>query len=198
MADRTIGELPNATSLDDDSLLVVEQQSEARNIRGLLIRQFAEAASAAQVAAAQLAAQKAQLAQQGAEAAQDAAEDAKTGAESAQEAAETARDAIEDMSVSAETLPPGSDATATKTAIGGSFHISFGIPKGKQGATGPQGQQGIQGPPGPQGINGVAVSAEGQYAFNVDENGHLILYYTGDVAPDFEIGEDGHLYLNIA
>ena len=198
MADKTIGELPNATSLDDDSLLVVEQQSEARNIRGLLIRQFAEAASAAQVAAAQLAAQKAQLAQQGAEAAQDAAKDAKTGAESAQEAAETARDAIEDMTVTAETLPPGSDATATKTAIGGSFHISFGIPKGKQGATGPQGAQGIQGPPGPQGISGVAVAADGQYAFNVDENGHLILYYTGDVAPDFEIGEDGHLYLNIA
>ena len=198
MADRTIGELPNATSLDDDSLLVVEQQSEARNIRGLLIRQFAEAASAAQVAAAQLAAQQAQLAQQGAEAAQDAAEDAKTGAESAQEAAETARGAIEDMTVSAETLPPGSDVTATKTAVGGSFHISFGIPKGEQGATGPQGAQGIQGPPGPQGISGVAVASDGQYAFNVDENGHLILYYTGDVAPDFEIGEDGHLYLNIA
>lgn len=198
MADKTIGSLPVASQLDNDSLLVVEQQSQARSIKGELIKQFAQAAAAGSVEAAQLAAQKAQLAQQGAEAAQDAAEDAKTGAESAQEAAETARDAIENMTVSAETLPPESNATATKTAVAESFHIAFGIPKGEQGATGPQGQQGIQGPPGPQGISGVAVAADGQYAFNVDENGHLILYYTGDSAPDFEIGEDGHLYLNIA
>lgn len=198
MADKTIGSLPVASQLDDDSLFVVEQQSQARSIKGERVKQFAQAAVAGSVEAAQLAAQQAQLAQQGAEAAQEAAEDAKTGAESAQEAAETAREAIEDMTVSAETLPPGSDATATKTAVVGSFHISFGIPKGEQGAAGPQGSQGIQGPPGPQGISGVAVAADGQYAFNVDENGHLILYYTGDVAPDFEIGEDGHLYLNIA
>lgn len=198
MADKTIGSLPVASQLDNDSLLVVEQQSQARSIKGELIKQFAQAAAAGSVEAAQLAAQKAQLAQQGAEAAQDAAEDAKTGAESAQEAAETARDAIENMTVSAETLPPESNATATKTAVAESFHIAFGIPRGKQGEPGPQGQQGIQGPPGPQGPSGVAVAAEGQYAFNIDENGHLILYYTGDVAPDFEIGEDGHLYLNIA
>lgn len=197
MADKTIGSLPVAAQLDNDSLLVVEQQSQARSIKGELIKQFAQAAAAGSVEAAQLAAQKAQLAQQGAEAAQDAAEDAKTGAESAQEAAETARDAIENMTVSAETLPPESNATATKTAVAESFHIAFGIPRGKQGEPGPQGQQGIQGPPGPQGPSGVAVAAEGQYAFNI-EDGHLILYYTGDVAPDFEIGEDGHLYLNIA
>lgn len=197
MADKTIGSLPVAAQLDNDSLLVVEQQSQARSIKGELIKQFAQAAAAGSVEAAQLAAQKAQLAQQGAEAAQDAAEDAKTGAESAQEAAETARDAIENMTVSAETLPPESNATAAKTAVAESFHIAFGIPRGKQGEPGPQGQQGIQGPPGPQGPSGVAVAAEGQYAFNI-EDGHLILYYTGDVAPDFEIGEDGHLYLNIA
>lgn len=197
MADKTIGSLPVASQLDDDSLLVVEQQSQARSIKGELVKQFAQSAVASSVEAAQLAAQQAQLAQQEAEAAQDAAEDAKTGAESAQEAAETARDAIEDMTVSAETLPSGSDATAKKTAVGGSFHIAFGIPKGEQGVAGPQGQQGIQGPPGPQGISGVAVAADGQYAFNVDENGHLILSYTGNTAPDFEIGEDGHLYFTI-
>lgn len=63
--------------------------------------------------------------------------------------------------------------------------------KGETGGTGPAGPQ------GPQGISGVAVAAEGQYAFNVNENGHLILYYEGDTEPDFSIGEDGHLYLNI-
>lgn len=64
-------------------------------------------------------------------------------------------------------------------------------------ATGPQGLQGVQGPAGPQGVNGVAVAAEGFYAFNVDENGHLILSYTGQSAPDFAIDGSGHLVLNI-
>ena len=45
MADKTIGELPVASSLNDDSLLVVEQQSEARSIQGRLIRSFAEHAA---------------------------------------------------------------------------------------------------------------------------------------------------------
>lgn len=197
MADRTIGDLPVASQLDNDSLLVVEQQSQARSIKGELVKKFAQAAAAESVSAAQKAAEAAQLAKQGAEAAQAEAEAAKIGAEDARDAAEMARDAIENMTVSAETLPPESNATATKTAVAESFHIAFGIPRGEQGEPGPQGQQGIQGPPGPQGPSGVAVAVEGQYAFNI-ENGHLILYYTGDSAPDFEIGEDGHLYLNIA
>ncbi|MCM1220616.1 MAG: hypothetical protein NC548_39625 [Lachnospiraceae bacterium] len=69
--------------------------------------------------------------------------------------------------------------------------------KGDQGDPGAQGPQGIQGPQGPQGINGVAVAVDGQYGFSVDENGHLIVSYSGDDAPDFEIKEDGHLYLNL-
>lgn len=68
---------------------------------------------------------------------------------------------------------------------------------GPQGDTGPQGPQGIQGPPGPQGISGVSVAASGAYAFSVDENGHLILHYTGEEAPDFEINANGHLVLNL-
>ena len=73
MADRTIGELPAADHLDDDSLLVVEQQAQARSIKGALIRQFAENATAEQVAAA---ASSAQQAQQAAEDAEDAKDDA--------------------------------------------------------------------------------------------------------------------------
>ncbi len=69
---------------------------------------------------------------------------------------------------------------------------------GKQGIPGPQGPQGIPGPEGPRGMNGVAVSADGLYAFNVDENGHLILSYTGETAPNFRIDQnDGHLYYDI-
>lgn len=133
------------------------------------------------------------------DAAQSAAK-AQADAESATEnaaKAEQSRKAIEDMTVSAITLPPGSDATAEKSALGDSFRIRFGIPHGAQGETGPQGAQGVQGPPGPQGINGVALEANGWYAFNVNDDGYLILSYTGDDAPDFAIKDDGHLYINI-
>ena len=46
-----------------------------------------------------------------------------------------------------------------------------------------------------RGIDGATVSASGQYGFAV-EDGHLILYYTGDTPPDFSIDESGHLILN--
>lgn len=53
MADKTIGSLPVASQLDNDSLLVVEQQSQARSIKGELIKKFAQAAAAESVSAAQ-------------------------------------------------------------------------------------------------------------------------------------------------
>lgn len=68
--------------------------------------------------------------------------------------------------------------------------------QGPQGERGPEGPAGPQGPEGPRGIDGVAVSTEGAYAFNVDEDGNLVLYYTGQTAPDFELLEDGTLALN--
>lgn len=50
-----------------------------------------------------------------------------------------------------------------------------------------------------RGLNGVALSAEGQYAFNVSADGDLILSYTGDETPGFRINrDDGCLYLEIA
>lgn len=69
--------------------------------------------------------------------------------------------------------------------------------QGIQGPIGPEGPPGPQGPQGPQGINGVAVATTGTYAFNVDENGHLILTYTGTDRPDFSINANGHLILNL-
>lgn len=65
------------------------------------------------------------------------------------------------------------------------------------GATGATGAQGIRGEQGKPGLNGVALAADGIYAFNVDENGHLILSYTGDDVPNFEINESGHLILTV-
>ena len=70
-------------------------------------------------------------------------------------------------------------------------------PTGETGPVGPAGPQGIQGPPGPQGT-AVGVETEGLFYFDVDEDGHLILTYTGNDPPNFEIDEDtGHLILTI-
>ena len=46
MADKSIGSLSKATSLNDDSLLVVEQQGEARSVAGAVVKQYAREATA--------------------------------------------------------------------------------------------------------------------------------------------------------
>lgn len=228
MADKTIGELPGIADLYDDSLIPVEQQGVASKMTGKQFAGFARGAAAQYV---QQAVDAADAAEKSVDDAAREVDRAKAEADraaaqanrSAGEAdkAEQSKQAIEDMTVSAGTLPPGSEAAADKTAVGGSFHIQFGIPEGKQGKTGPKGEQGaqgpqgiqgprgeagpagpegppgIQGPEGPQGISGVAVAIEGFYAFNVNNEGHLILSYTGDEAPEVSIHEDGHLYINI-
>lgn len=87
MADRTIGELPVADHLDDESLLVVEQQAQARSITGQLVKQFAQAAVQQYVESAKDAAEDA------ARSASDAADSAGDAAQSAREAAESAEHA---------------------------------------------------------------------------------------------------------
>lgn len=76
--------------------------------------------------------------------------------EAATEAAASAAKAakIADMTVSAETLPEGSEATVEKTEVGGVYHLEFGIPKGDTGEQGPQGATGPQGPKGDTGAEG--------------------------------------------
>ena len=69
-------------------------------------------------------------------------------------------------------------------------------PEGKQGPVGPQGPQGERGPQGEKGVAAVVPTA-GSYAFHVDGEGHLILSYTGDSAPDFAVAENGHLILTL-
>ena len=196
MPDLTIGQLPAASSVSDSALFVLEQNGTAQSATGAQWKGYAQGAVAPQVSAAQTSAQAAASSAKAAQAAQSAAQTAQAGAQAARQGAEAAEQAIEDMTVSSETLPPDSQATVVKSAVGKSFNLFFGIPRGPQGIQGPQGPQGIQGPQGPQGINGVAVAAEGQYAFNVDGSGHLILYYEGNTSPDFSVGANGHLYYN--
>ena len=70
-------------------------------------------------------------------------------AETAEQGAKDAQQAIEDMTVSAETLAPGSAATVTKTIIEDVVHLLFGIPRGQQGKKGDPGEKGDTG-------NGIA------------------------------------------
>lgn len=103
------------------------------------------------------------------------------------------------MTVESVTLPAESPAFVLAERQNGTVRLTLGIPRGIQGPTGAagtvgaQGPQGIQGPPGPQGIHGVAVATTGTYAFNVNDDGDLILSYTGDTAPDFYINDNGQL-----
>ena len=138
-----------------------------------------------------------------ADASKDEAQRQAAAAANYADAAERSRAAITDMSVSAEALPTGLASVKKSQDPDGTYHLHFGLPKGDTGSVGlrgpagPQGVEGPQGVPGPRGINGVAVAASGTYAFNVNEDGHLILNYTGDTAPDFSINEEGHLILNL-
>lgn len=111
MADKTIGELPVATQLDDESLLVVEQQSQARSIKGALIKKFARESADAHVEAAKKAAEAAAAAKTGAEA-------AKSGAEAAQAAAEAAKAGAEAAQAGAETAKAGAEAAADNAQAG--------------------------------------------------------------------------------
>ena len=97
----------------------------------------------------------------------------------------------------------------------GSFYKSSISGKGKTGPTGATGQQGIpgkdgapgkegapgkDGAPGEKGDTGPAgalVEADGMYGFRIDETGHLILSYTGNVPPNISINSAGHLILTV-
>ena len=123
MADKPISSLPQAQTVDDTSLFVLEQQGTAMKATGAQWKAFAKDAVEQYVAPAQQAAQQAQQAAQqatqavnqigtavedtqaNAEAAQDAqeaAEAAQTAAESAKTAAESAADGVEGYATAAE------------------------------------------------------------------------------------------------
>lgn len=77
--------------------------------------------------------------------------------------------------------------------------------QGAKGATGPQGPQGIQGIQGPQGVQGergsdaVVTQANGNYAFQVRENGHLYVLFSDASAapPPVHINEAGHFIVRL-
>ena len=125
MADKTIGDLTQAESIGGEDLFVLQQNSEAKKLRGAQLVQYAQDAVGAQVTAATQAAENAAA--------------AKTGAESAQTQAQAARDAILNMIVEAITLEAGAAATVDKSLVDAVYKLTFGLPRGEKGATGATG-----------------------------------------------------------
>lgn len=144
MADKNIGSLPAASTVDDDSLLVAEQQGQAVKVTGAQFKGFAQQAVQQYVEQAQEAASDALEAseqaleavagigtavedtkanKEAAEAAQAAAEQAQAGAEAAaQGAAEEVKEELQGLVDQAETAKTGAEtaksgAEAARTAI---------------------------------------------------------------------------------
>ncbi|WP_312432800.1 collagen-like triple helix repeat-containing protein [Lacrimispora sp.] len=77
--------------------------------------------------------------------------------------------------------------------------------QGATGATGKQGPQGIQGIQGPQGLQGergsdaVVTQANGSYAFQVRDNGHLFVLFSDTSAdpPPVRINDSGHFIVRL-
>lgn len=130
---------------------------------------------------AQNAAESERSALESAESAKTAESNAKiseqSSAESAQQS-EEARQAIENMTASAVSVGPDAEPYVKKTSSGGVVNLEFGLRDGKDGKPGPP---------------GYTVPADGLYAFHIDENGDLIITYTGDEVPPFSIDENGNL-----
>ena len=80
--------------------------------------------------------------------ARTAAQEAAAAAETARAAGEAVETAWKNATVSAETLEPGDAATVTISESDGVKHLTYGIPRGRDGERGPQGPQGETGPAG--------------------------------------------------
>lgn len=89
MADRTIGSLPQATTVDDASLFVIEQQGDAMSCTGAQWKGYAQAAVQQYVSTAQEAAADAE---QSAAEAEQSAQSAAQSATNAQKSATTAQE----------------------------------------------------------------------------------------------------------
>lgn len=139
MADRTVGSLPSAPDLYDDSLLVIEQQGAALSLSGAQLKDFARQGVEDYVEDAQKAAETAQEAVKSVGDSVEEAQAARDAAQTAQAGAEAAREAIEDMEVSVDTLAAGAPASVAKTAQEGHVLLRFGLPRGPAGPTGDPG-----------------------------------------------------------
>ena len=111
MADKTIGDLTQAESIGSEDLFVLQQNSEAKKLKGAQLVKYAQDAVGAQV----------------------------TAATQAAENAAAAKDAILNMIVEAITLESGAAATVDKSLVDAVYKLTFGLPRGEKGAKGDTG-----------------------------------------------------------
>lgn len=125
MADKTIGSLPAATTVDDSSLWVAENQGQAQKVTGAQIKGFAQAAVQQYVSQAQQAAQEAQEAVTQIGTAVDDTEANAQAAQAAQTSAESARDeAIEASQGVSEYVTQAQQAASQATQSASDAQIS--------------------------------------------------------------------------
>lgn len=229
MADKTIGERPSIANVTDASLIPVEQSGVAGKMTGAQFKAWgAAAAQPYATQAAQSATAAAGSASTASSKATEAAGSA-TAAENAKNAILDMNVDSETLSPGSEaTVEKTSSGGVVKLTFGiprgnkGDTGATGATgPQGEQGERGiqgPQGEQGIQGVQGPQGIQGIQgppgglaelTPAAGMFYMNIGpgtdpisgetEQGHLLMTYTGEEPPDFEIDFDtesatyGHL-----
>ena len=152
----------------------------------------------AQVAAAEAAAASANSA---AASATGAASSAQTAAARADAAALS----IESLGADAETLSPGSAATAAWTTVDGAKVLLVGVPQGIQGPQGPKGDPGKDGSGSVSSVNGIA-SVAGNVTLTAADVGALPSTYkppvtsvngkTGDVEVYTSVYPVGSIYLS--
>ena len=125
MADKTISSLPAATTVDDSSLWVAENQGQAQKVTGAQIKGFAQAAVQQYVSQAQQAAQEAQEAVTQIGTAVDDTESNAQAAQAAQTSAESARDeAIEASQGVSEYVTQAQQAASQATQSASNAQIS--------------------------------------------------------------------------
>lgn len=162
-----------------------KEHSDSANTSSSQAASSAEAAAASassSALSAQLAVQKANQASESASQAADSKEQAASSAEAAETSAKNAfksQKAIENMSVEAQ---QSEEAFVRKSMQDDSVHLLFGLPKGEKGD---------------KGDDAVAMLVDGYVYFSINDDGILQCTYTGDTKPDFSLGSDGHLYLQV-
>lgn len=85
---------------------------------------------------------------EGEQAAREAAQAANTAAQQAADAGAAVERAWQNATASAQTLEPDAAATVSLSEEDGVKHLTYGIPRGRDGAQGPQGPKGDTGPAG--------------------------------------------------
>lgn len=143
-----------------------------------------------------------------AEAAAASANSAAASAQTAAARADAAALSIESLGADAETLSPGSAATASWATVDGAKVLMIGVPQGIQGPQGPKGEPGKDGSGSVSTVNGVA-SVGGNVTLTAADVGALPDTYTppvtsvdgktGDVTVDMLAAYPvGSIYMSVA